>query len=170
MSTIFIKANPKVAEFLGLTKERYQFVDGDYLLWWRDIKQIDNDWLAHKQQTMEQIGGVVLTDREAAAAQRGEREVILPVATDPRFYIEPKPVDPEEGEGGEIPGIEEERPDDSDPGIEPTEGETTDPEETTEESTEDTPEADAGSTEADETAQGEVLPDPEAETEEGGDA
>jgi hypothetical protein len=89
----YIKANKKVAEFLGLTVERNQLPDGNYLLWQADMLKFGP--LTRLSATLEEIGGVALTSNEARREQDGDTAVELPAATDERFYIAPPVVEPE---------------------------------------------------------------------------
>lgn len=101
MATIFIKVNPKVAEHLGLMGFRPTLPDGTMLLWWKDLRAIDPDWMADKEGMMRRIGGVMLTDPQAAAEQRGYQCAKLPIATDPRFVWEAPKESEEDSEQSE---------------------------------------------------------------------
>lgn len=82
---IYAKVGRKVITHLGLEGQRRQFADGSYMVWFRDIRAIDRDWLAHPEETMAAIGGVLLSHAEAYEEQQGTVCRPLPAATDPRF-------------------------------------------------------------------------------------
>ena len=82
----YIKANPKVAQFLRVENDRNQVKDGNYLLWQADILPLGR--LTDLPQILEQIGGIVLMAHEARQEQDGTVLRELPTATDPRFVVE----------------------------------------------------------------------------------
>ena len=82
----YIKANPKVAQFLRVEKDRNQVKDGNYLLWQADILPLGR--LTDLPQILEQIGGIALMAHEARQEQDGTVVRELPTATDPRFVVE----------------------------------------------------------------------------------
>ena len=82
----YIKANPKVAQFLRVENDRNQVKDGNYLLWQADILPLGR--LTELPQILEQIGGIVLMAHEARQEQDGTVVRELPTATDPRFVVE----------------------------------------------------------------------------------
>lgn len=82
----YIKANPKVAQFLRVENERNQVKDGNYLLWQADILPLGR--LTDLPQILEQIGGIALMAHEARQEQDGTVLRELPTATDPRFVVE----------------------------------------------------------------------------------
>ena len=82
----YIKANPKVAQFLLVENDRNQVKDGNYLLWQADILPLGR--LTDLPQILEQIGGIVLMAHEARQEQDGTVVRELPTATDPRFVVE----------------------------------------------------------------------------------
>jgi hypothetical protein len=88
----YIKANPKVAVFLGLERDRNTVKDGNYLLWQADMLAFGP--LTQLTDTLTQIGGIALLPHEARQEQDGTVTRPLPVATDPRFIIETQ--EPEE--------------------------------------------------------------------------
>ena len=88
----YIKANPKVAVFLGLERDRNTVKDGNYLLWQADMLAFGP--LTQLTNTLTQIGGIALLPHEARQEQDGTVTRPLPVATDPRFIIEAQ--EPEE--------------------------------------------------------------------------
>ena len=100
----YIKANPKVAQFLRLENDRNQVTDGNYLLWQADILAFGK--LIDLPQILEQIGGIALMAHEAREEQDGTVLRELPVATDPRFIIDPEP-EPEPEDGNETEGSTE---------------------------------------------------------------
>ena len=82
----YIKANPKVAQFLRVENDRNRVKDGNYLLWQADILPLGR--LTELPQILEQIGGIVLMAHEARQEQDGTVVRELPTATDPRFVVE----------------------------------------------------------------------------------
>lgn len=82
----YIKANPKVAQFLRVENDRNQVKDGNYLLWQADILPLGR--LTNLPQILEQIGGIALMAHEARQEQDGTVVRELPTATDPRFVVE----------------------------------------------------------------------------------
>ena len=82
----YIKANPKVAAFLGLTRDRNTVKDGNYLLWQADMLAFGP--LTQLQETLTQIGGLALLAHEAREEQDGTVSRPLPIPTDPRFIID----------------------------------------------------------------------------------
>lgn len=82
----YIKANPKVAQFLRVENDRNQVKDGNYLLWQADILPLGR--LTDLPQILEQIGGIALMAHEARQEQDGTVVRELPTATDPRFVVE----------------------------------------------------------------------------------
>ena len=82
----YIKANPKVAQFLRIENDRNRVKDGNYLLWQADILPLGR--LTELPQILEQIGGIVLMAHEARQEQDGTVVRELPTATDPRFVVE----------------------------------------------------------------------------------
>ena len=85
----YIKANPKVAAFLGLTNDRNTVKDGNYLLWQGDMLAFGP--LTLLSETLIQIGGIALMPHEAREEQDGTVTRPLPVATDPRFVMDTAP-------------------------------------------------------------------------------
>lgn len=90
----YIKANHLVAEFLHVENDRNRVTDGNYLLWQADILAFGK--LIDLPEILAQIGGLALMAHEAKEEQDGTVVRPLPVATDPRFIIEPEP-EPEDG-------------------------------------------------------------------------
>ena len=82
----YIKANPKVAAFLALTRDRNTVKDGNYLLWQADMLAFGP--LTQLQETLTQIGGLALLAHEAREEQDGTVTRPLPTPTDPRFIID----------------------------------------------------------------------------------
>lgn len=110
----YIKANPKVAQFLRVENDRNQVKDGNYLLWQADILPLGR--LTDLPQILEQIGGIALMAHEARQEQDGTVLRELPTATDPRFVVE-KDETPAEDEANNTEVAEE-------PAEQPTEGAT----------------------------------------------
>lgn len=97
----YIKANPKVAQYLHLEKDRNQVKDGNYLLWQADMLAFGR--LTELPQILEQIGGIALAAHEARQEQDGIVVRELPTATDDRFVVEKDETEaePEQTENGE---------------------------------------------------------------------
>ena len=108
----YIKANPKVAQFLRVENDRNRVKDGNYLLWQADILPLGR--LTELPQILEQIGGIVLMAHEARQEQDGTVLRELPTATDQRFVVE-KDETPAEDETKNTEVAEE-------PAEQPTEG------------------------------------------------
>lgn len=108
----YIKANPKVAQFLRVENDRNQVKDGNYLLWQADILPLGR--LTDLPQILEQIGGIALMAHEARQEQDGTVVRELPTATDPRFVVE-KDETPAEDEANNTEVAEE-------PAEQPTDG------------------------------------------------
>ena len=108
----YIKANPKVAQFLRVENDRNRVKDGNYLLWQADILPLGR--LTELPQILEQIGGIALMAHEARQEQDGTVLRELPTATDPRFVVE-KDETPAEDEANNTEVAEE-------PAEQPTEG------------------------------------------------
>lgn len=107
----YIKANPKVAQFLRVENDRNQVKDGNYLLWQADILPLGR--LTDLPQILEQIGGIALMAHEARQEQDGTVVRELPIATDPRFVVEkdePVAEEPAEAEAAETPTETTEKP------------------------------------------------------------
>lgn len=106
----YIKANPKVAQFLRVENDRNQVKDGNYLLWQADILPLGR--LTDLPQILEQIGGIALMAHEARQEQDGTVVRELPTATDPRFVVEKdEPAEePTEAEATETPTETTEKP------------------------------------------------------------
>ncbi len=107
----YIKANPKVAQFLRVENDRNQVKDGNYLLWQADILPLGR--LTDLPQILEQIGGIALMAHEARQEQDGTVVRELPTATDPRFVVEkdePVAEEPAEAEAAETPTETTEKP------------------------------------------------------------
>ena len=108
----YIKANPKVAQFLRVENDRNQVKDGNYLLWQADILPLGR--LTDLPHILEQIGGIALMAHEARQEQDGTVLRELPTAKDPRFVVE-KDETPAEDEAKNTEVAEE-------PAEQPTEG------------------------------------------------
>lgn len=124
----YIKANPKVAQYLRLENDRNRVADGNYLLWQADMLAFGK--LTDLPLILGQIGAIALAAHEAREEQDGTVIRELPVAEDPRFVVEPaedpETEEPTEGdepaaedpEAGEDPAGEAE-PTDQEPEAEP---------------------------------------------------
>lgn len=108
----YIKANPKVAQFLRVENDRNQVSDGNYLLWQADMLAFGT--LVDLPLILQQIGGISLMAHEARQEQDGTVLRELPTATDPRFAVE-KDETPAEDEANNTEVAEE-------PAEQPTEG------------------------------------------------
>ena len=82
----YIKANPKVAQFLRVENDRNQVKDGNYLLWQADMLAFGT--LAELPLILQKIGGISLMAHEARQEQDGTVVRELPTATDPRFVVD----------------------------------------------------------------------------------
>lgn len=85
----YIKVNPKVAKYLHLENDRNTVTDGNYLLWQADMLAFGNPIDFPLPLILAQIGGIALMAHEAKEEQDGTVCRELPVATDPRFVVEP---------------------------------------------------------------------------------
>ena len=106
----YIKANPKVAQFLRVENDRNQVKDGNYLLWQADILPLGR--LTDLPQILEQIGGIALMAHEARQEQDGTVVRELPTATDPRFVVEKDETTAESEESSEVAEEPAEQPTD----------------------------------------------------------
>ena len=106
----YIKANPKVAQFLRVENDRNQVKDGNYLLWQADILPLGR--LTELPQILKQIGGIVLMAHEARQEQDGTVVRELPTATDPRFVVEKDETTAESEESSEVAEEPAEQPTD----------------------------------------------------------
>lgn len=82
----YIKANPKVAQYLRLENDRNRVKDGNYLLWQADMTAFGR--LTQLSGILQTIGGISLQAHEAREEQDGTVVRPLPVATDARFIVE----------------------------------------------------------------------------------
>ena len=99
----YIKANPKVAQYLRLENDRNRVKDGNYLLWQADMLAFGR--LTQLPEILRQIGGIALLAHEARQEQDGTMIRELPVATDERFVINTQAeIQPSEGDGTEYSG------------------------------------------------------------------
>lgn len=155
----YIKANPKVAQYLHLENDRNQVKDGNYLLWQADMLAFGR--LTELPQILEQIGGIALAAHEARQEQDGIVVRELPTATDERFIVEKDETEAEQPETIEPGNTEGEaaEPEQTENG-DPVEGETE-----TEQPT-DSPEAEEPeSTDPEQTENGETVETTNEETE-----
>lgn len=79
----YIKATPKIAEYLGLTGIRNKLKDGNYLLWQADMLKFGP--LTDLASTLSKIGAVSLTPEEAKQEQDGKLTTDLPEPADSQF-------------------------------------------------------------------------------------
>lgn len=86
----YIKANKKVADFIGYS--RTPLPDGNVTLWQEDARQFlkDTNILSFEnlQKVATQIGAVVMTSEQMRDEQNGVTTTELPVATDARFVMD----------------------------------------------------------------------------------
>ena len=121
----YIKANPKVAQYLNLENDRNTVADGNYLLWQADMLEFGP--LTELNNTLAMIGGLALMPHEAREEQDGTVIRPLPEPTDERFRYQPVPPVEEPGEEVEEQSEgngESETPTDQPEAETPTEGET----------------------------------------------
>lgn len=102
----YIKANPRVAAFLGLMRDRNTVTDGNYLLWQADMLAFGP--LTQLSETLAQIGGIALLPHEAREEQDGTVVRPLPTATDPRFIVETAQTQENAATGGDTAEVVEE--------------------------------------------------------------
>ena len=148
----YIKANPKVAQYLHLENDRNQVKDGNYLLWQADMLAFGR--LTELPQILEQIGGIALAAHEARQEQDGIVVRELPTATDERFIVEKDETEAEQPETIEPGNTEDEA-------AEPEQTESTDPVEGETETEQPTDTPDAEEPESDEPVEGETEAEPE---------
>lgn len=117
----YIKANPKVVQYLHLENDRNQVSDGNYLLWQADMLAFGT--LVDLPLILQQIGGISLMAHEARQEQDGIVVRELPTATDERFIVEKDETEAEQPETIEPGNTEDEA-------AEPEQTESTDPEQT----------------------------------------
>ena len=79
----YIKANPLVARYLQLEKDRNMVSDGNYLFWQNDMLKFGP--LTQLNDILVKIGGIALMPHEAKSEQDGTICRPLPMATDARF-------------------------------------------------------------------------------------
>lgn len=102
----YIKANPKVAQYLRLENDRNRVADGNYLLWQADMLAFGK--LTDLPLILGQIGAIALAAHEAREEQDGTVIRELPVAEDPRFVVEPaEDPETEEPTEGDEPAAED---------------------------------------------------------------
>ena len=106
----YIKANPKVAQFLRVENDRNQVSDGNYLLWQADMLAFGT--LVDLPLILQQIGGISLMAHEARQEQDGTVLRELPTATDPRFVVEKDETTAESEESSEVAEEPAEQPTD----------------------------------------------------------
>ena len=117
----YIKANPKVAQYLHLENDRNQVKDGNYLLWQADMLAFGR--LIDLPQILEQIGGISLAAHEARQEQDGTVVRELPTATDSRFVVEKDETEEQPDDTVAAEGeAEAEQPTETEPEETPAEG------------------------------------------------
>ena len=123
----YIKANPKVAQYLHLENDRNQVKDGNYLLWQADMLAFGR--LIDLPQILEQIGGISLAAHEARQEQDGTVVRELPTATESRFVVEKDETEEQPDDTVAAEGeAEAEQPTETEPEETPTEGDGTEQE------------------------------------------
>ena len=100
----YIKANPKVVDYLNLRDYRNKLRDGNYLLWQRDMTAFGP--LPNLADTLTRIGAIALLPHEAREEQDGTNLRPLPTATDPNFVVETVATSTEETPAEETPAEE----------------------------------------------------------------
>lgn len=95
----YIKANPKVAEHLGIATQRLQFPDGNYLLWKFDLMPLGGN----NDDTLRMIGGVGMSSDQLRNEQRGLTVTKLPEAFDERFKMPSSGQDEEDQQLNDAP-------------------------------------------------------------------
>ena len=83
---LFVKVSPYVAKKMQLDGLRFKTADGNYLLRQADFMVFGP--LFNLSEYAAQVGGVILSDEEAAANVRGEVNTPLAVPTD-NDYLDP---------------------------------------------------------------------------------
>lgn len=112
----YVKVNEKVVDLLGVKEERYQFPDGNYLLWKFDLMNIGGN----NDETLRRIGGIGMSSEQVRQEQQGITTTPLPEPEDEIFRLdtENESVDVSvEGEVSEEPIVEPE----GESNVEPTE-------------------------------------------------
>ena len=123
----YIKANPKVAQYLRLENDRNRVADGNYLLWQADMLAFGK--LTDLPLILGQIGAIALAAHEAREEQDGTVIRELPVAEDPRFVVEPaEDPETEEPTEGDEPAAEQDPQPETEAPAEDPEAEPTDQE------------------------------------------
>lgn len=123
----YIKANPKVAQYLRLENDRNRVADGNYLLWQADMLAFGK--LTDLPLILGQIGAIALAAHEAREEQDGTVIRELPIAEDPRFVVEPaEDPETEEPTEGDEPAAEDPEAGSEEPVEDPAETEPTDQE------------------------------------------
>lgn len=79
----YIKVNKKVADYLKVTNDRYQFADGNYMLWKFDLMSLGGN----NDETIARIGGVGMSSEQVRQEQHGGDPLPLPVALDEQFRM-----------------------------------------------------------------------------------
>ena len=132
----YIKVNRKVVDYLGVTNDRYQFPDGNYMLWKFDLLPLGGN----NEETIRMVGGVGMTSEQVREEQHGGTPTPLPEAEDERFrmdenevservaVVEETPEEPARVEEQESAGEAEPEPEPEEPAVE-AEEETADEEE-----------------------------------------
>lgn len=90
---LFVKVSPYVAKKMQLDRLRFKTADGNYLLRQADFMVFGP--LFNLSEYAAKVGGVILSDAEAAANVRGELNTVLPEPIDPE-YIDPEASSEEE--------------------------------------------------------------------------
>lgn len=80
---LFIKVRPFVARKLKLESERFKTADGNYILWPLDFAVFGPPYRLAEYAA--KVGGVILSDADAAANHRGEINTPLPDPEDPEW-------------------------------------------------------------------------------------
>lgn len=102
----YIKVRPYVAHKLGVEAVRFRYADGNYLLWDKELRQVDPGWAFHPEETVARIGGLMMDPyRNREEQQKTAEECTpLPEPTDPAWMTPEDFGDtdgPEAGDGEE---------------------------------------------------------------------
>lgn len=82
----YVKVRPHVAQILGVEAARYRYADGNYLIWDKELRQIDNAYVFHPEETVARIGGLLMDPYRNREEQMKSAEECTPL---------PEPTDPE---------------------------------------------------------------------------
>lgn len=78
---MYIKANRKTVEYLGLQEERNSLADNNFILWETDLFPISTDL----NEALRMTGSIIMTPEQALAEQSENFSLTLPEPEDSRF-------------------------------------------------------------------------------------